>query len=260
MPHALFLTQVDWGYIGGHLFSRLVFDGVWMTIQLSVIGTALGIVLGTLFAMMRLSPLRPVRWVALFYIWFFRGTPLIVQIVFWYFALPQVWPSWAIWDGQLPAFQTGVLALAINEGAYMTEIMRAGIQSVDTGQMEAAKSLGMTYPISMRRIILPQALRVVIPPTGNEFIAMLKNSSLVSVISVSELFLVGKLQYSSTLKYFEWLIVISIWYLALTTVASIVQAWLEGRYGQGAYGGVTESVFSRSRRPTWLGGTRNLAH
>ncbi len=166
----------------------------------------------------------------------FRGTPLIVQIVFWFFALPQVWPGWAPWNGQMSPFTTGVFALAINEGAYMTEIMRAGIQSVDTGQMEAAKSLGMTYPKAMRRIILPQALRVVIPPTGNEFIALLKNSSLVSVISVSELFLVAKLQYSSSLLYFEWLIIASVWYLALTTVGSIIQAWIEGRYGAGSYG------------------------
>ncbi len=256
----LFLAagSVDWGYIGSHLFSRIVFEGMWLTVQLSVLGTALGIILGTLFALMRLSKVLPLRWFALVYIWFFRGTPLIVQIVFWYFALPQVWPDWMPWNGQMTAFQTGVLALAINEGAYMTEIMRAGIQSVDPGQMEAAKSLGMTYSLSMRRIILPQAMRVVIPPTGNEFIAMLKNSSLVSVISVSELFLVAKLQYSSTLLYFEWLIIASLWYLALTTVASIVQAWLENRYRQGTYG-PTESVFSRTRRPIWLGG-KNLAH
>ena len=255
---APFLAAVDFGYIGSHLFSRLVFDGVWMTIQLTLLGTFFGIVLGTAFALMRLSRVLPLRWLALGYIWFFRGTPLIVQIVFWFFALPQVWPEWLPWNGQMSPFQTGILALAINEGAYMTEIMRAGIQSVDQGQMEAAKSLGMTYSLAMRRVILPQAMRVVIPPTGNEFIAMLKNSSLVSVISVSELFLVAKLQYSSSLLYFEWLIIASIWYLALTTVASIFQAWLENRYRQGAYG-PTESVFSRTRRPGWLRG-RNLVH
>jgi polar amino acid transport system permease protein len=155
--------------------------------------------------------------------------------------------------------QAAIFALAINEGAYMTEIMRAGIQSVDPGQTEAAKSLGMTYPLAMRRIILPQAMRVVIPPTGNEFIAMLKNSSLVNLISVSELFLVAKLQYSSSLKYLEWLIIISIWYLVLTTVASIGQAWLEARYSSDG-GGPTESVFSRVRRGVGFGGTRNLAH
>jgi polar amino acid transport system permease protein len=225
-----FLSAVDWGYIGDHLFSRIVLEGVWMTLRLSAFGMVFGVLLGTLFALMRLSKRWPVRWLSNFYIWFFRGTPLLVQIVFWFFALPQAWPSWAPWNGQMSPFTCAVFALSINEGAYMTEIMRAGIQSVDSGQMEAARSLGMTYALSMRRIILPQAMRVVIPPTGNEFISMLKNSSLVSVISVSEVFLVAKLQYSSTLLYFEWLIIASTWYLALTTVASVAQAWLENRY------------------------------
>ena len=229
MP-APFLAAVDWGYIGEHLFSRLVFDGVWMTVRLSLFAMLFGAALGTAFALMRVSRALPLRSLAYFYIWFFRGTPLLVQIVFWFFALPQAWPDWAPWNGQMSSFTTAIFALSINEGAYMTEIMRAGIQSVDSGQTEAAKSLGMTYAKAMRRIILPQAMRVVIPPSGNEFISMLKNSSLVSVISVSELFLVAKLQYSSSLKYFEWLIIASIWYLALTTIASVAQAWLERRY------------------------------
>ena len=246
----MIVLAVDWGYIGENLFSDIVFDGVWMTLRLTAVSMALGIALGTVFALMRLARAWPVKAVGLAYIWFFRGTPLIVQIVFWFFALPQVWPEWAPWNGQMSPFATGVFALAINEGAYMTEIMRAGIQSVDSGQMEAAKALGMTYPKAMRRIILPQALRVVIPPTGNEAIALLKNSSLVSVISVSELFLVAKLQYSSSLLYFEWLIIVSTWYLALTTVGSVFQAWLERRYGAESYGaGAGGSGWPRR----WLG-------
>ena len=230
MPNTVFLAAVEWDYIAENLFSDLVFEGVWMTVRLSIFGMLFGVVLGTVFALMRISKAWPIRWLSYLYIWFFRGTPLIVQIVFWFFALPQAWPEWAPWDGRMSAFTTAVFALSINEGAYMTEIMRAGIQSVDSGQGEAARSLGMTYAKSMRRIVLPQAMRVVIPPTGNEFISMLKNSSLVSVISVSELFLVAKLQYSSSLKYFEWLIIASLWYLILTTVASVGQAWLESRY------------------------------
>jgi polar amino acid transport system permease protein len=233
------VLAVSWTYIGENFFSEIVLRGVWMTLQLSAIGMALGIILGTLFALGRVARAAPIRALALAYIWFFRGTPLLVQIVFWYFALPQAWPSWLPWNGQLSPFQTGILALAINEGAYMTEIVRAGIQSVDPGQLEAARSLGMTYRLAMRRIILPQALRVIIPPTGNEFIAMLKNSSLVSLISVSELFLVAKLQYSSTLRYFEWLIIASGWYLILTTIGSVFQAWLENRYGPASYGAAT---------------------
>jgi polar amino acid transport system permease protein len=250
----LFLIQ--WEVVRENFFSSFVLEGVWMTVRLSIVGTFLGIVLGTLFALMRLSKRRALRYAALLYIWLFRGTPLLVQVVFWFFAVPQLWPSWAPWDGILSPFQAAIVALSINEGAYMTEIMRAGIQSVDPGQMEAARSLGMTYRISMRRIILPQAMRVVIPPTGNEFIAMLKNSSLVSFISVTELFLVAKLQYSSSLLYLEWLIIASAWYLILTTIASLVQAWLESRYG--SYG-PSESVFS-FRRGGWLRGARNSAH
>lgn len=233
MHPPLFLESlIDWGVVRDNLFSKIVLEGIWVTIQLSLLGMLTGIALGVIFALMRLSKLRPLRWASLFYIWFFRGTPLLVQIVFWYFALPQLWPGWAPWTGRFTPFQAGLVALAINEGAYMTEIMRAGIQSVDPGQVEAAKSLGMTYGRTMRRIVLPQAMRVVIPPTGNEFIDMLKTSSLVNVISVGELFFVAKQQYSSSLKYLEWLTIISIWYLVLTTVASVFQAWLEARYGE----------------------------
>ncbi|MBI5948088.1 MAG: amino acid ABC transporter permease [Chloroflexi bacterium] len=249
----LFLGVIDWGVVRDNLFSELVLRGVWMTVRLSVLAMLFGIALGTVFALMRLSRLAPVRWASLLYIWLFRGTPLLVQIVFWFFALPQLWPEWAPWDGKLSTFQAAIVALSINEGAYMTEIMRAGIQSVDPGQALAARSLGMTYPLAMRRIILPQAMRVVIPPTGNEFIAMLKSSSLVNAISVAELFFVAKQQYSSSLKYLEWLLIISAWYLVLTTIASLFQAWLEARY-RGPAGAASESVFSRARRPAWMGG------
>jgi polar amino acid transport system permease protein len=234
MQPPLFLAQlIDWGVVFDNLFSDIVLRGMWVTIQLSVLGMVIGILLGTMFALMRLSRVFVLRWISIAYIWWFRGTPLLVQIVFWYFALPQLWPGWAPWTGRFTPFQAGLVALAINEGAYMTEIMRAGIQSVDSGQLEAARSLGMTYPLAMRRIVLPQAMRVAIPPTGNEFIDMLKTSSLVNVISVGELFFVAKQQYSSSLKYLEWLTIISIWYLVLTTVASVFQARLEQRYGQG---------------------------
>ncbi|MEX2228339.1 MAG: amino acid ABC transporter permease [Dehalococcoidia bacterium] len=229
----LLAGTLDWGVIGNNLFSDLVLRGVRLTIVLTVLSMSIGAVLGTAFALLRGSRFSALRAASIGYIWLFRGTPLLVQIVFWYFALPQLWPGWAPWNGQLSSFQAGLVALSVNQGAYMTEIMRAGLLSVDPGQAEAARSLGMTAPLTMRRIVLPQAMRVVIPPVGNEFIAMLKNSSLVSVISVSELFLVAKLQYSSTLRYLEWLIIVSIWYLALTTLASVGQAWLEQRFSRG---------------------------
>lgn len=229
----LLAGALDWGVIGDNLFSDLVLRGVRLTLALTVLSMTIGGVLGTVFGIMRGSRIAALRAASVGYIWLFRGTPLLVQIVFWFFALPQLWPGWAPWNGQLSPFQAGLVALSVNEGAYMTEIMRAGLLSVDPGQMEAAKSLGMTAPLTMRRIVLPQAMRVVIPPIGNEFSAMLKNSSLVSVISVSELSLVAKLQYSSTLRYLEWLLIVSIWYLALTTIASLAQAWLEQRFSRG---------------------------
>lgn len=249
---------LDWSVVGDHLFGGLVLDGVRLTIELTVFSMAIGAALGTIFAMMRVSRMAPLRGLALLYIWFFRGTPLLVQIVFWFFGLPQIWPEALPWDGQLTPLQAGLIALGVNEGAYMTEVMRAGILSVDPGQPEAAKSLGMTYPTTMRRIVLPQAMRIVLPPTGNEFIAMLKSSSLVSVISVSELFLVAKLQYSSTLRYIEWLVIISIWYLALTTVASLVQAWLERHFSRGQRA-ARQPASLAARHLGWLGGWRNLA-
>lgn len=243
----LLASLIDWEVVADNLFSGIVLDGLWVTVELSVLSMVAGVALGTGFALMRISKLFPLRAVGLAYIFWFRGTPLLVQIVFWYFALPQLWPSWMPWDGRFTPLQAGLVALSINEGAYMTEIMRAGIQSVDPGQMEAARSLGMTYPLAMRRIVLPQAMRVVIPPTGNEFIDMLKTSSLVNIISVGELFFVAKQQYSSSLKYLEWLIIISIWYLVLTTVASAFQGWIETRTSRGGPGEPSKPLLSRLR-------------
>ena len=247
MKAPLLASLIDWGVVADNLFSSIVLEGLWVTIELSLVAMAAGIALGTAFALMRLSRLLPLRAVSLAYIFWFRGTPLLVQIVFWYFALPQLWPGWLPWDGRFTPLQAGLVALAINEGAYMTEIMRAGIQSVDPGQLEAARSLGMTYPLAMRRIVLPQAMRVVVPPTGNEFIDMLKTSSLVNIISVGELFFVAKQQYSSSLKYLEWLIIISIWYLVLTTVASALQGWIEARSARGGPGTPARSLLQRLR-------------
>lgn len=186
----------------------------------------IGVVLGIIAALGRTSR-NPVFYVpANFYIWFFRGTPVLVQLLFWYAALPQIFPKLLFSE-----FQSALLALGINEGAYMAEIVRAGIESVDKGQMEAAKSLGMTYGLAMRRIILPQALRVIIPPTGNEFISMLKTSSLASVISVDELLQRAESIYAVNFRNMELLTVASIYYLVMTTVFSIGQAWLESRLG-----------------------------
>lgn len=175
------------------------------------------------------SPVSPARWIAGLYIWLFRGTPLLVQIALVYFALPQLTAGRV----SINEFWSAAIALSLNEGAYMAEIIRAGITSVDTGQVEAAESLGMSRRLSMRRIILPQAVRFIIPPTGNEFISMLKNSSLASVISTAELFYQTQQVYSANSRYFELLCVESAWYLAMTTVATYFQGHLERYFGRG---------------------------
>ncbi len=214
----------DVGVVGDYLFADVILRGVWITIQLSVLSQAIGIGLGLIAAIMKTTRSVTLNAIANFYIWFFRGTPLLVQLIFWFTALPRlVAYDWAV----LSPFQAALLGLSINEGAYMAEIVRAGIQSVESGQLDAAKSLGMTNLMAMRRIVLPQAVRVVIPPTGNEFIAMLKNSSLASVIALQELLGASRAVYARNFRTQELLAVASIWYLAMTTVFSLAQARLE---------------------------------
>jgi polar amino acid transport system permease protein len=188
-------------------------------------------------ALGRLSAILPVRWLANFYVWFFRGTPLLVQIALIYFGLGVT--GIYSWDrhplfGIIPgAWQAGTVALAVNEGAYMTEIVRAGILSIDKGQIEAAKSLGMTYRQAMRRIVLPQAARVIVPPLGNEFNNMLKTTSLLVVISVPELYVVFSRLNGNFFAPFEFFLAAAVWFLLLTTAWGIVQAWIERRLGRG---------------------------
>lgn len=219
----IFDPSVFWHY----LFYGPIIDGAKLTVIASVVSQALGIVIGLFLALGRLSRSRlPVwRWLSGFYIWLFRGTPLLVQLLFVYDAIPQMTNERIV----LGSITSAIIALSLNEGAYMAEIIRAGIGSVDPGQVEAAKALGMTYPKTMRRIVLPQAVRFVIPPTGNEFISMLKNTSLASVISAQELLYNTQQVYSNNLAYFELLSVACVWYLAMTTVATWFQSRLERR-------------------------------
>jgi polar amino acid transport system permease protein len=226
-----FGTKLDWAYIFQHFFDSALVQGAQVTIFLSVVAQTAGILLGLLAALMKLSssPVAIVnivlRSISNFYIWLFRGTPLLVQLIIFATGLYEV-------GIHLDLLTAALLALSLNEGAYMAEIVRAGIQSVDPGQMEAAKSLGMTYGLGMRRIVLPQALRVILPPTGNEFNNMLKSSSLASVISVGEL-----LQHAGDLnhlyfKTLETFTIVSCYYLVMTTVWTWIQGWLENRLGE----------------------------
>lgn len=251
---------LQWDVVGRYLGSQQILEGLARTIELTVIAMLVGIVLGAVLAVMRLSPLIVPRTLATAYIWFFRGTPLIVQIIFWYNAallVPRLsigipglspWWSWSTNDLVTP-FVAAVLALSLNEAAYMSEIVRAGILSVGAGQREAALALGMTDGLTMRRVVLPQAMRIVVPPTGNQVIGMLKSTALVSVTSLPELLYSAQLIYSRTFETIPLLIVVSLWYLALTTLLSAVQFLVERHYGRG----VAQTGVSRWR------GTRRAA-
>ncbi|MDA8234257.1 MAG: amino acid ABC transporter permease [Clostridia bacterium] len=202
-------------------------EGAVLTVQLTVMGVAFGSVLGVILGLARVSPFRFLRWLAIGYIDFFRGTPLLVQIFLIHMGLPQL----GIDLGS--AINSAIIALTLNSGAYIGEIFRAGIQSIDRGQMEAARSLGMSYLQSMRHIILPQAFKRVIPPLGNEFITLLKDSSLVSVISAEELMMKANVMQGTTYRPFEAYLTAAAIYLILTLTISQLVAYAERRLKTG---------------------------
>jgi polar amino acid transport system permease protein len=230
------VVAVDWHLIWQRIFhpGPVFWHALWVTIYIAVISQALGVLLGLLAALMRMSRFAPLRWLSGIYAWIFRGTPLLVQIFFIYvtFNLPAI--NLHFWTISSEAL-TGIVALSINEGAYMREIIRAGIDAVDKGQMEAAKSLGMRYGLAMRRIVLPQAARVIVPPLGNEFNNMMKNTSLLAFIGVYELFADAQQGYSASFNS-DYFIVVAFWYLMLTTVWTFIQAWIERRLAKSELG------------------------
>jgi polar amino acid transport system permease protein len=221
-----------------------IIRGVLLTVAIAVTSQIIGVVLGVLGALGRISRLRPVRWLASGYVWVFRGTPLLVQLMIIYYGLLNT--NILRWDDVtiggfviLGSWQAGIFALGVNEGAYMTEIVRAGIIAIDPGQMEAARSLGMTYPKAMRRIVLPQAARVIVPPLGNEFNNMLKTTSLLTLLSVQELFVTFQILNANgpaSFHPFELFLACAIWFLLLTTIWSIIQAQIEKRLAKGTPG------------------------
>lgn len=224
--------EFDFGVFWEYLFDDQVINGAWITLQIAVISQLIGVFLGVLFAVMRTARNPVLGVIAGTYVWFFRGTPVLLQLLILYIGLPQMVDN-RDFTLQLTAFRAAIIAFGINEGAYMTEIMRAGILSVDRGQMDAAKSVGMTQLQAMRHIVLPQAMRVVVPPTGNEFIALLKNSSVAFTIGLVELLGAAKLIYSVNFNYMELLCVAGVWYLAMTTFFSLIQAEVERRLTAG---------------------------
>jgi polar amino acid transport system permease protein len=237
--------NLQWDVVGQYLFNGFILRGLLVTLELTFLAMLIGIVGGTLLAIMRLSKNYVLRIVSWFYLWFFRGTPVYVQIFFWggfallYRRLSLGIPltSHIFWSVDsntvITVFVAAVLALGLNEAAYAAELVRAGIISVEKGQSEAAASLGMSPALAMRRIILPQAMRVIVPPMGNETISMLKTTSLVAAISAHELFTNVQILYSQNLMVIPLLIVASIWYIFLTTLLTIGQHYLEAYFGRG---------------------------
>ena len=214
--------------------NHVFFLALTRTVYVAVIAQVLGVVLGLIAALMRSSTFWPFRFLSGVYVWLFRGTPVLVQIFFIYYGLNQL-----LGFNLIPntlhlglfsldsAIVAGILALGVNEGAYMREIIRAGIDSIDKGQMEAAKSLGMRYGLAMRRIVLPQAARVIVPPLGNEFNNMLKTTSLLFTIGVYEMFADAEIGYSNSFQPVEYFLGVAFWYLVLTTVWTFIQAAIE---------------------------------
>jgi len=243
-----------------YLFASLVLRGCVVTLYVTFISMVIGIVGGTMLAVMRLSANYILTSVSGFYIWFFRGTPVLVQILFWGYIgaeYPRIFlglPFTHVVFGSFNASSViagavaGILALGLNEAAYMAEFVRAGIISVDAGQTEAAESLGMGPTLTMRRIILPQAMRVIIPAMGNETISMLKTTSLLVVIAGHELMTNVQIVYSQTFQQIPLLIVASIWYLFFTTLMTIGQHYLEAYFGKGFGTGETEAAEKRAER------------
>ena len=252
-------STYHWDIVGQYFTSRRVIDGLVATLGLTAVAMLVGIVLGTVVAVLRLSPNPLLSSASWLYIWFFRGTPVLVQLLFWNF-ISALYPSIVIGIPGGPAFfhfsansvitpfMAAILGLGLNEGAYMAEIVRAGILSVDIGQQEAAQALGMTRLQTMRRIVLPQAMRVIIPPTGNETISMLKTTSLVSVIAYTELLYSVQLIYAVNYRTIPLLIVASIWYLVVTSVLTVGQYYLERYFGRGSTRELPPTALQRLRR------------
>jgi polar amino acid transport system permease protein len=233
-----------WPTVGKYIFDVRIMVGLLTTIELTIISMILGLVIGLLVAVMRMSEMRLLRGIAGAYIWFFRGTPLLVQMLFWGFAaalFPTVGigipggPTLVEWDTNdiLPLFVAGILGLGLNAGAYLAEIVRAGLLGVPAGQSEASQAMGFSRMETLRFVVIPQAMKIILPPVGNETISMLKTTSLVVVIGVGDLLYNTQQIYARNLQQIPLLIVASLWYILLTTILSLIQARIEKQYSKG---------------------------
>ncbi|WP_333755227.1 amino acid ABC transporter permease [Streptomyces sp. IBSBF 3352] len=261
--------KINWGAIPDYFFDDRILDGVGKTLLLTVLSMAIGIVGGVLLAVMRLSKNPVTSSIAWFYIWFFRGTPVLVQLIVWFnlglvFEYINLGPFYKNeWSDFMTPFLTALLGLGLNEAAYMAEICRAGLLAVDEGQTEASHALGMSHVKTLRRIVIPQAMRVIVPPTGNEVINMLKTTSLVSVVQYPELLRAAQDIGQTSGAPAEMLFLAAAWYLLLTSVFSIGQYYLERYYARGSsrslpatpFQKIKANLLSLSNRSSSTGGT-----
>ena len=249
----------QWGVIRSNLFSPPIVSGAENTIKITIFAMALGVILGILLAVMRLSPNQVLSSAAWLFIWFFRGTPVYLQLTFWY-AISSLFPTFSLGVPFGPEFVhlsantiitplvAGLLGLGLNEGAYYAEIVRAGILSVDHGQFEAAQSLGMRRATLMRKIVLPQAMRVIVPPTGNELNNMLKTTSLLVVVTYPELMYQTTNDAARTFEAIPFYVGACMWYLFMTTLLTIGQFYVERYYARGSSYALPPTPIQRMRR------------
>lgn len=259
--------KLQWSIAGSYLFNPLIMNGLAVTLVVTAMVMIIAVVLGTISALMILSPSRLLSLPAKLFVWFFRGAPALVQLILWY-NLALIVPRFELWlpgIGTLFSVSTNdimtpivaaVVGLSLHESGYMAEIIRNGLQSVNQGQREAALCLGMKPSLLMRRIIIPQAMRVIIPPTGNETINLLKTTSLVSVVAVGDLLYSAQSIYARTFETIPLLLVVTFWYLAVVAILSIGQVYLErhfsrddaNRQGEGLLAAKIKNVFFVGRR------------
>jgi polar amino acid transport system permease protein len=239
--------HIQWSEIPTFLLDANILSGIRVTLELTAAAMLMGVVLGTLLAIMAVSDNIVLKTIAYGFVWCFRGVPLLVQVFFWFniaLFLPEIrLGTFAVSTNAIVTTEVAsLLALGLHEASHMAEIIRSGLLSVDSGQTEASFALGLTRAKALRRIILPQAIRVILPPTGNEAIGLLKASAAVSVIGMEDLLTQAQHIYSRNFLVIELLFVAAIWYLAMTTVATAGQFFLERHFGQGfARGGPTPS-------------------
>lgn len=237
---AFSVGQIEWNYVRDFLFVPAIMEGLKNTLLMTVAAMTLGIVLGVVIAIMRVSGNPVLSYIAIGYVWIFRGAPALLQLMIW-FNLALIFPTMGIpglfefrtVDVMTP-FVAAMLGLGISQGAYTSEVVRSGLLSVDSGQYEAARAIGMTQMKMLRRIVLPQAMRVMVPPVGNEVIGMVKLTSLASVIQYSEILHNAQIIYFANTRVLELLLVATFWYLVVVSVLSVIQHYIERYFGRGS--------------------------